>query len=470
MLRKQDVIYFSFKLSGRKYALLIFFSLALTISLLLFTQSILKGYEQSLLTKIIGSSPHVSIHFNENLDDNNIKNIVNTLPRNIPINFVAKGLAYFGTADIFSAKEYADNFDDSEWTGESLRSQSPEIFFKGMIYSNEYAEYLSKVLISFDRNQNGDLASGIDLSTVERIYTEKEDRSAWDGRLKYRKPIAFPPSLYRELINPSTYITDFPYIRLSEAERNFGIVGRELKDKKTEFVVVALLDTPISDETISIVSAYETMKYLIKGTSKGDDTYNYLEIYLTNPMQSKELATQLEKKGIHASITVWSDKYIGELALIKAFNVLLYSVMLGIGISIGLLLSSLLSITIRRKRRQLSVLLALGSTKKLILEIFIYYSLFLGFFGFLFGYLIAKLLTYSLWDFVQTGNDIFNDYPVVQILHLRLQGIPIPHDIKLLESSSIAILIIVLIICFISSWGPSAEASKINPIEGLKES
>jgi len=463
MLSKREIISISFKLAGWRYALLIFFAIALTIGLLLFTQGLLKGYEHELVSKIIGGSPHVSIKFSQQLDEQQANQLSADLEQRGKLQFTAKGLVYSGTADIFSDQAFDDN-----WVGTSRKSQSPEIVFKGMQYTEAYVQYLSKILISFeaqakDKNQNNE----DDLAAIKALYIEQADRKAWDAHLQYRKPIAFPPSLYRELLNPYAFYASYPYLRLTEAEKNFGIQAKALAQQKIEFVVVASLDMPLSDETISIVSAYETIKYLINGTAQGDDFYNYIELYLTDPMQATSIAKVLRKQlGEQATISVWSDKYVSELALITAFNVLLYSVMLGIGISIGLLLSSLLGITVRRKSRQIAVLLAMGSGQRLIVEIFIYYSLFIGFIAYWGGVIIASGLSYGLSYFVNAQATAFNDYPLLQLLQIQLQGVPQVQTMGLLQSS--IILIVVLIICFISAYQPAKKGANINPIEGLK--
>jgi lipoprotein-releasing system permease protein len=155
------------------------------------------------------------------------------------------------------------------------------------------------------------------------------------------------------------------------------------------------------------------------------------------------------------------------MALINGFNILLFSVMLGTGISIGLLLSSLLDITVRRKRRQISVLLALGATQLLIKKIFIYYSLFLAVIGFLFSVLLAKLLQVLLWFFVNTNDEELQEHIYLKILHDKIQGIPKPENITI--DYALMVLFFVLIICLVSSYYSAVEGSKINPISGLKE-
>ena len=246
MLNTFEIIRFSLRLIGFKYSVLIFFSISLTLGLLLFSQSVLKGYEKSLLIKIIGSTPHVSMLLKKQIDDSEINKIKDTVNKLTSIPFSAKGLAYSGTADIFTVgiketKETNNSLDNisESWEQEELKSQSPEVFFKGMVYSKKYAEYLEKILIGFDHKE------GRNKSIVNEIYTYKDPKD-WDEALIYRKPIAFPPSLYREIIDPYIAQANYPFIRFKEANKNFGRNNR-LDNKKIEFVVVSGLDTPVSD-------------------------------------------------------------------------------------------------------------------------------------------------------------------------------------------------------------------------------
>ncbi len=452
-------------------------------------QDVLKGYEKSLLVKIIGSTAHVSLLFNQNINDSEVENIISEAKKHSSLQFTAKGLAYSGTVDISTGGCKSDDSYDMKNIGkcnyEELKSQSPEVFFKGMVYSNEYTEYLSKILIGFDKRGEEDNTKTISLSMVYEIYVDKkkyDDRDSslpydWDGSLKHGKPIALSPSLYREVINPYNDMIDYVYIRFSQAEKNFGINNR-LNNEKIEFEVVSTLDTPASDETIPIVTAYETIKYLLFGTSKGANNYNYVELFLVNPMDAKDIANQLKQLFYkNAQIFAWSDKYASEMALINGFNLLLFSVMFGTGISIGLLLSSLLDITVRKKRRQLSILLSMGASEKFVKNIFIYYSLFLGTISYVASVIMAKILEYSLWLFINADKSSFEgnlylplpskiqDY--ILALHSKLQRIPNPENMSI--SNAVIIFCAVLIICFVSSYRSVSEGLKINPIEGLKE-
>lgn len=469
MLNRFEIILFSFRLIGLKYSAIIFFSISLTLGLLLFAQSILKGYEQSLLIKIIGSTPHISMLFDNLIDEKEVGRMLVKINKTTSIKFSAKGLAYSGTADIFTvgikdSRDESMNKISSLWEKEELKSQSPEVFFKGMVLSPKYADYLEKILIGFDHAEKDKIPN------VNRIYTYKSPKD-WDDALSIRKPIAFPPSLYREIIDPYITQANYPYIRFTEFNKNFG--GNNFKSKlekeSIEFVVVSTLDTPISDDTVPIVTAYETIKYLLKGTTKGINIYNYLEFFLNDPMSSVAAAKQLKQLyGQDVYISAWSDKYKSEMALINIFNFLLFSVMIGTGISIALLLSSLLDITVRRKRRQVSILLAIGSERQLIVKIFIYYSLFLGLLGYMAGIAVAKIIEVGLFSFINVEASVFKNHIYLELLHSKLQNIPEPAGVNFY--SAVIILISVLIISFLSSYQSAIEGSKINPIEGLKES
>ena len=364
MLNTFETILFSFRLVGIRYALLIFLSISLTLGLLLFAQDVLKGYEKSLLVKIIGSTAHVAVLFTTKLNNSETESVVTEVKKHASIDFTAKGLGYFGASNI--SIDGIKNTDDNDWEHEELKSQSPEVFLKGMVYTKEYAKYLKKVLISFDQeNQQNtskvNIAQSPDVSSVEKIYIGNNKPEDWDGLLTYRKPVAFPPSLYREIIDPYIKIVDYLFIQFTEAEKYFG-TGNRLNDKN-QFVVVSTLNTPVSDETIPIVTAYETIKYLLNGDTKSADSYNYLEFFLLDPMDATKVSNELKliyKENVQ--IFAWPDKYASEMAIIKGFHLLLFSVMMGTGISIGLLLSSLLDITVRRKRRQLSILCPWVST------------------------------------------------------------------------------------------------------------
>lgn len=465
MLNILEVTQISFRLIGLRYSILIFLAISLTSSLLLFADGILSGYEKSLLVKIIGSTPHVAILLEKKVNDIEIDDLKNSIRKIAPISFSAKGLAYSGSADIFTIG-IAENLNavdelNEEWVREELKSQSPEVFFKGMEYSETYSEYLSKVLLKFKTSKK------TNTSAVNDIYTYQSPDD-WDDALIFRKPIAFPPSLYREIIDPYISQANYPFIRMTESGKFFE-KNSDNKNKTIEYVVVAGLDTPISDDTVPIITAYETMEYVLNGTTKGENFYNYLELFFENPMDSEKISKSLKNvMDKDTIITAWSDKFKSEVALIGIFSLLFLSVVIGASVSIGLLLSSLLDIIVRRKRRQISVFLAIGSDKSLIMKIFIFYSMSIGLIGCISSIFITKLINFWLLYFINLKADNFNNFSIFRVLHHKLQGMPPPNDVSI--SAILMMLGSVLLISFISSYQSAVDASNINPIEGLKES
>ena len=460
MVNQLSTIYYSFKLLGAKYGILIFLSIALSIGLMLFAHGFLKGYEKELLVKIIGSSPHISVVFNELKPGSEFNKIQRKYLNSDKISLTNKGLIYQGTADISSEKVY-----DKHWVGRSRNSQSPEVVFKGMALTEQYQSYLSNVLIPFDRREDDKDKLN---SAIGEIYTETGSRSNWDERLTYRKPIAFPPSLYRELLDPYIRLATYPFIRFPEIMKNFGETATADNSKDIEFVVVAALDTPISDETITIFAAYETVKHVFFGSAQGKDHFNYLELFLYNPLKASDFAKEIKGVlGENVSVSVWSDKYVAELGLITAFNFLLYSVMGGIGIAVGLLMSALLSISVRRKRRQISVFRALGAERRFVGNLFLYYSVVLGIVGFIGGMIIGHISGYFIWNFSTTDVEEYSN-PLLKLLLLALKGIPQPEVIGILSAT--IIFLVTMAIAIASAYGPSLIAAGVDPVEGLRES
>lgn len=468
MVSQLSTIYYSFKLLGIRYGFLIFSSIALSIGLMLFAHGFLKGYEKELLIKIIGSSPHVSVVFNELKTADELSELQKIYSDKQNVSLTNNGLIYEGTVDISSEKVYSEKEDgenEAVWVGVSQNSQSPEIVLKGMLFSKAYEQYLSDVLISFDRREPAKKSVN---AAVQEIYTETGSREHWDARLTYRKPVAFPPSLYRELLDPYAFYATYPFIRFVQTDKNFAGQATLDPSSNIEFVVVAALNTPASDETIAIVAAYETVKNVFFGTAQGDDYFNYTELFLHDPMAAEGFAKELiDRLGDGVKISVWSDKYKAELGLITAFNVLLYSVMGGIGIAVGLLMSALLSISVRRKRRQIAVFRALGAEQSFIGHLFLYYSTVLAILGFVGGVIIGWVAGYGVW-FFSTGNDEDYSSTLIKLLQSSLQGVPQPESIGLLSGG--VIFAVTLGIAMASAYGPSVVAARVDPVEGLRES
>lgn len=453
----------SFQLVGIRYALLILFEIVLTLGILIFILSFLKGYEKSFLEKIIGSTPHISIQVEELINEEDSDVFISSIKNEFDFVRISRGLSYNGSAELYERRF------TEEWKTLKTHVQSPEIMFKGLEYSEDLRSYLDKVLIPFVKAKDKEEEKNTFEQNIHRMFPSQHTQgNDLEDILYISRIVAVPPSIYRELMLLSD--TGFIMVSMKEGQKVFGDAFVQ-SPEGSEFHIVSSLDTPVSSEEIQFLTSHEVVQYVAFGSYNTPKKYNYFEMNISDPLAAIDIKKSLLQsevlKKYTCNVIAWQDNLSSEIALISSFYILFFSVMAGVGLSIGLLISSLLGITVRRKRRQISVMLALGAPRKYILQLFCIYSTLLGIIGTFLGYFFSLVFSILLWNFKEMDVDNFENMFFMEHIHKKLQDIPQPESIGLFGFSMI--LCIVFLICLFSSYSPAKQGSMINPIEGLKE-
>ena len=130
----------------------------------------------------------------------------------------------------------------------------------------------------------------------------------------------------------------------------------------------------------------------------------------------------------------------GTIAAVKRYSVIIYAV--AVLLIIGIV-SILISSQVRRQRRQIGLLLAIGTAPSVISALFILKAGLVGIGGSLFGYMLS--------------------YPLIKKIGSILMGT----SLTMPEGSLIIVLVSSLIISVISALVPALRASRLDPTEIL---
>jgi len=112
-----------------------------------------------------------------------------------------------------------------------------------------------------------------------------------------------------------------------------------------------------------------------------------------------------------------------------------------------------LTMTVAEKAREISILKAMGATKKSITRIFIYEGLIIGGIGIALGLPLGLIISFLLETFYQLPGDVY----YISRLPMRLHLI----DVVLVTGSA-------FFITLIATLYPSRQAAKMAPVEGLR--
>ncbi|MBC7197560.1 MAG: ABC transporter permease, partial [Deferribacterales bacterium] len=116
---------------------------------------------------------------------------------------------------------------------------------------------------------------------------------------------------------------------------------------------------------------------------------------------------------------------------------------------------SLITMTVKDKKRDIAILRAMGASSKFIRNIFIRQGLIIGLIGIAVGNIIGYAICYVLENYkiISLPEDVY-----------FMDRIPV----KIVPEVFILVSISAIVITFISSIIPSIHASKLDPIEALR--
>ncbi len=190
---------------------------------------------------------------------------------------------------------------------------------------------------------------------------------------------------------------------------------------------------------------------------------NEIEIKLNNPDQSIDLTKFLKKKYKNNLIYSWVDNNKTFFDALKVERNVMFIILTLIIIVAAFNIISVLTILIKNKSKEISILRSIGFDKKSILKIFILTGSMIGVIGTISGIFLGILISHYLENiriFLNTYLNI-NIFPS-EIYFLNKLPSQINYDTVLIIS------LFSIITVFIASLFPSLSASKLDPIKNLK--
>ena len=322
-----------------------FLGISLGVAVLIIVMSVMNGFRNELVEKIIGFNAHVVVKPYET--PINKKNLKNKELTNISNNFLLSN----SSEGVLINKDYTK--------GLLLRGYSQKEFQKlDIVKSKNFFgnNKLNSKFISIGK----ELSLSYDIEIGDKIL----------------------------IMSPSGVQT---------------IVGN--LPKQEAYIVDSIFDSGLADfdQNIAFMNIYD-----LENLFDLDKQERFLEIYLKNPKEIELARKKLEKVFTNQYVYTWSDLNKSLFSALKVERNVMFIILSLIIIVAAFNIISGLTILVKNKTREIAILKSIGVQNKSIGKIFFMVGFLIGFIATLFGILIGTLFTYYIENIRQFLSNVFN--------------------------------------------------------------
>lgn len=223
--------------------------------------------------------------------------------------------------------------------------------------------------------------------------------------------------------------------------------------KMKHFTVTGIFDTGMYEynNTLTLIplkaaQSFFELEDIVTGFSVSVDDVN----------KAGEISHQIRKKlGFPLWARDWFSMNQNLFSALKLEKAAMFIILTLITVVASFNIMSLITMTVKEKKRDIAILRAMGASSRLIRNIFIRQGLVIGLVGILIGNIIGYIICYILENYkiISLPEDVY-----------FMDRIPV----KIVPEVFILVSICAIIITFLSSIVPSIHASKMDPIEALR--
>ena len=175
--------------------------------------------------------------------------------------------------------------------------------------------------------------------------------------------------------------------------------------KQEAYIVDSIFDSGLADfdQNIAFMNIYD-----LENLFDLDKQERFLEIYLKNPKKIELARKKLEKIFTNQYVYTWSDLNKSLFSALKVERNVMFIILSLIIIVAAFNIISGLTILVKNKTREIAILKSIGVQNKSIGKIFFMVGFLIGFIATLFGILIGTLFTYYIENIRQFLSNLFN--------------------------------------------------------------
>lgn len=228
-----------------------------------------------------------------------------------------------------------------------------------------------------------------------------------------------------------------------------GIAG---KGWRYPLKIVGIFNTGIADYDMNLVVTDLAQAQKIFDLQENISTG--IGVRLANIYDAKEIKKSIyEHLGYSYSVRTWIDmnRNLFEALFLEKWGLFIVLTLMVLVASFNII--STLIVTVTSKIHDIGILKSLGATKKSIQRIFTKQGIYIGGVGVLWGLILGFGLSYILRTFVHVPQEIYS----IDRVPVELQWFDV-----------LVTVIAALIISFLATIYPAAQAAKLEPVEALR--
>ena len=186
------------------------------------------------------------------------------------------------------------------------------------------------------------------------------------------------------------------------------------------------------------------------------DEVNGIEICVTDIYQADSIRQQLvDTLGFPFWATDWMQKNQNLFSALKLEKIVMSIILTLIVLVAAFNIASTLIMMVMEKKRDIAILRTMGATDRQVRRIFVFKGMVIGLIGTVLGDILGLILCSLLkrYQFIDLPSDVY----FLSTLPVELQALDV-----------INISVAALAICFLATIYPARQASKMNPVEAIR--
>lgn len=246
-------------------------------------------------------------------------------------------------------------------------------------------------------------------------------------------------------VTPGDFLT---MVSPVEAEGPFGAVPRVKR-----FIVEGIYNTGVPEQELHVAfAAVEDVESFLRMAG----VLNAVEVRVTSLDHAPKSAEAIKAKlGPSFLVRSWQELNAHLFQSLKLERTAMFCILIFIVIVASFNIVSTLTMMVLEKKRSLSILRAMGATKKQIASIFLWEGLAIGVFGVVGGTVLGLAICFAL-----------KSYPIIELPeYFYDRTLPV-----IIHAPSIALVAgAAMVVVLLGSIMPARKASELTPIQGIRE-